>query len=131
MDRLASSDVGKRFLNVGLIKFLLVCFFLGGRLPRKIDTCSRGKSALPTPTWTRAKSRWLKQKTFAAKLAVLDAQRQRLRKNQAEGGAPVGSHRIRTGGVSEQLEEAAAMHGRNGEGIREIRQPVKSPWKLM
>jgi len=60
MNRLASSDMGKRLLNGGLIKFLRVCFFLGGRLARKIYTCSRGKSALPAPTWTRVKSRWLK-----------------------------------------------------------------------
>jgi hypothetical protein len=35
MNRLASSDMGKRLLSVGLLKLLLVCFLLGGRSTQK------------------------------------------------------------------------------------------------
>jgi flagellar motility protein MotE (MotC chaperone) len=88
MNRIASTDIGKRFLGLGLLKLLLVCFFLGGCATQK------DVSLLQRQIWTarrdldKSKAQMADiEKTLDEKLAALDADRQPLRKNQAEVGA--------------------------------------------
>jgi tol-pal system protein YbgF len=62
------------------------------------------------------------EKTLDEKLAALDADRQPLRKNQAEVGVQLDRIELELGRLSGQLEEASAMYTRNGERISEIQQ---------
>ena len=115
--------MGKRFLNLGLLKLLLVCFFLGGCATQK------DVSLLQRQIWTarrdldKSKAQMAQmEKTLDEKLAALDADRQPLRKNQAEVGAQLDRIELELGRLSGQLEEASAMYTRNGERISEIQQ---------
>jgi len=123
MNRIGSTDTGKRFLGLGLLKFLLVCFFLGGCATQK------DVSLLQRQIWTarrdldKNKAQMAQmEKTLDEKLAALDADRQPLRKNQAEVGAQMDRIELELGRLSGQLEEASAMYTRNGERISEIQQ---------
>lgn len=123
MNRIGSTDTGKRFLGLGLLKFLLVCFFLGGCATQK------DVSLLQRQIWTarrdldKNKAQTARmEKTLDEKLAALDADRQPLRKNQAEVGAQLDRIELELGRLSGQLEEASAMYTRNGERISEIQQ---------
>jgi len=123
MNRIGSTDTGKRFLGLGLLKFILVCFFLGGCATQK------DVSLLQRQIWTarrdldKNKAQMAQmEKTLDEKLAALDADRQPLRKNQAEVGAQMDRIELELGRLSGQLEEASAMYTRNGERISEIQQ---------
>lgn len=123
MNRIGSTDTGKRFLGLGLLKFLLVCFFLGGCATQK------DVSLLQRQIWTarrdldKNKAQMAQmEKTLDEKLAALDADRQPLRKNQAQVGAQLDRIELELGRLSGQLEEASAMYTRNGERISEIQQ---------
>jgi len=123
MNRIGSTDTGKRFLGLGLLKFLLVCFFLGGCATQK------DVSLLQRQIWTarrdldKNKAQMAQmEKTLDEKLAALDADRQPLRKNQAEVGVQLDRIELELGRLSGQLEEASAMYTRNGERISEIQQ---------
>jgi tol-pal system protein YbgF len=110
-------------LGLGLLKFLLVCFFLGGCATQK------DVSLLQRQIWTarrdldKNKAQMAQmEKTLDEKLAALDADRQPLRKNQAQVGAQLDRIELELGRLSGQLEEASAMYTRNGERISEIQQ---------
>jgi tol-pal system protein YbgF len=123
MNRTGSTDMGKRFLGLGLLKLLLLCFFLGGCATQK------DVSLLQRQIWTarrdldKNKAQMAQmEKTLDEKLTALDADRQPLRKNQAEVGAQLDRIELELGRLSGQLEEASAMYTRNGERISEIQQ---------
>jgi tol-pal system protein YbgF len=123
MNRIASTDIGKRFLGLGLLKLLLVCFFLGGCATQK------DVSLLQRQIWTarrdldKSKAQMADiEKTLDEKLAALDADRQPLRKNQAEVGAQLDRIELELGQLTGQMEEATAMYTRNGERISEVQQ---------
>jgi tol-pal system protein YbgF len=106
-----------------LLKLLLLCFFLGGCATQK------DVSLLQRQIWTarrdldKNKAQMAQmEKTLDAKLAALDADRQPLRKNQAEVGAQLDRIELELGRLSGQVEEAAEMYTRNGERISEIQQ---------
>jgi len=123
MNRIASTDIGKRFLGLGLLKLLLVCFLLGGCATQK------DVSLLQRQIWTarrdldKNKAQMAEiEKTLDEKLAALDADRQPLRKNQAEVGAQLDRIELELGRLTGQMEEATAMYTRNGERISEVQQ---------
>jgi tol-pal system protein YbgF len=102
---------------------LLLCFFLGGCATQK------DVSLLQRQIWTarrdldKNKAQMAQmEKTLDAKLAALDADRQPLRKNQAEVGAQLDRIELELGRLSGQVEEATEMYTRNGERISEIQQ---------
>ena len=123
MNRLASTDMGKKLLGLGLPKLLLVYFFLGGCATQK------DVSLLQRQIWTarhdldQSKAQMAKmQKTLDEKLAALDSDQQPLRKNQAELGAQLDRIELELGRLNGQVEEASAMYTKNGERISEIQQ---------
>jgi tol-pal system protein YbgF len=123
MNRLASTDIGKRLVALGWLKLLLVCFFLGGCATQK------DVSLLQRQIWTarhdldQSKAQLAEmEKKLDEKLAALDSDRQPLRKNQAELGAQLDRIELELGRLSGQMEEASAMSTRNGERIGEIQQ---------
>jgi len=110
-------------LGLGLLKLLLVCFFLGGCATQK------DVSLLQRQIWTarrdldKSKAQMADiEKTLDEKLAALDADRQPLRKNQAEVGAQLDRIELELGQLTGQMEEATAMYTRNGERISEVQQ---------
>jgi len=123
MNRHASTDTGKRLLGLGLLKLLLVCFFLGGCATQK------DVSLLQRQIWTtrrdldKNKAQMAEmEKTLDEKLATLDSDRQPLRKNQAELGAQLDRIELELGRLSGQMEEASTMYNRNGQRISELQQ---------
>jgi tol-pal system protein YbgF len=123
MNRIASTDIGKRLLGPGLLVLLLVCFFLGGCATQK------DVSLLQRQIWTarrdldKSKTQMAEmEKKLDEKLAALDSDRQPLRKNQAELGAQLDRIELELGRLGGQMEEASAMYTRNGERISEIQQ---------
>ena len=123
MNRLASTDMGKRLSHHAILILLLVCFFLGGcatqkdvsLLQRQIWTARRD---LDKSTAQMAKM----QRTLDEKLAALDSDQQPLRKNQAELGAQLDRIELELGRLNGKMEEASAMYTKNGERISEIQQ---------
>jgi tol-pal system protein YbgF len=100
-----------------------VIFFLGGCATQK------DVSLLQRQIWTarrdldKNKAQMAEmEKTLEAKLAALDADRQPLRKNQAQVGAQLDRIELELGRLSGQLEEASEMYRRNGERISEVQQ---------
>ena len=123
MNRLASTDMGKRILGLGLLELLLACFFLGGCATQK------DVSLLQRQIWTarrdldKSKAQMAEmEKTLDERLAALDSDRQPLRKNQAELGAQLDRIELELGRLNGQMEEASAMYTRNGERISAIQQ---------
>ena len=123
MNRIGSTDREKRFLKIGLVKLLVVCFFLGGCATQK------DVSLLQRQIWTarrdldKSKAQMAQmEKTLDEKLAALDADRQPLRKNQAEVGVQLDRLELELGRLSGQLEEATTMYTRYSERISEIQQ---------
>jgi tol-pal system protein YbgF len=123
MNRLASTDMGKRILGLGLLELLLACFFLGGCATQK------DVSLLQRQIWTarrdldKSKTQMAQmQKALDEKLAALDSDQQPLRKNQAELGAQLDRIELELGRLNGQVEEASAMYTKNEERIGEIQQ---------
>ncbi|UCG21144.1 MAG: tol-pal system protein YbgF [Deltaproteobacteria bacterium] len=123
MNRLSFTHMVKRLLGLGLLKLLLLCFFLGGCATQK------DVSLLQRQIWTarrdldKSKAQMAEmEKTLDEKLVALDADRQPLRKNQAEVGAQLDRIELELGRLSGQLEEASEMNKRNGERISEVQQ---------
>jgi len=123
MNKLASTDMGKRLLGLGLLALLLACFILGGCATQK------DVSLLQRQIWTarrdldKSKTQIAQmEKTLDEKLAALDSDQQPLRKNQAELGVQLDRIELELGRLGGQVEEASAMYTRNGERISEIQQ---------
>lgn len=123
MNRLASTDMGKRLLALGVLGLLLMCFFLEGcatqndvaLLQRQIWTARRDLDK------SKAQIAQM-EKTLNDRLAALDSDRQPLRKNQAELGAQLDRIELELGRLGGQMEEASAMYTRNSERISEVQQ---------
>jgi tol-pal system protein YbgF len=110
-------------LRLALLKLLLVCFFLGGCATQKDVTLLQRQIWTARRDLDKSKSQMAEmEKALDEKLAALDADRQPLRKNQAQVGAQLDRIELEMGRLSGQLEEASVMYRRNSERISEVQQ---------